>query len=318
MSTTIVFACKSNSCRSQMAEGWARAWIAAQRRGLAAPRPPGAPGDRRRRRAFLDGLLVASVALDGAAVAGGRRTATEAPPEAEALSSSPTSSLTTDFAGEAAAPPRAACVTCDGEENETCALPPRRQPPKPKAIQAMARDGVDIAQYHAKTVDELLPAIAENHRRHEPQDWTVGPQHWTDGILFAGLRRTLEAASLELGLAHAGVARGEDDDAGAADARPVDALVVLCACPESLKRPVAALARETLEWDVAAPTAAARGSEGDGAYVRVSRQIRRRVEAFLEGVLERAVAAGEGRGEDAGRAGARWRGPAPRALPVPA
>ena len=29
--TKVVFACKSNSCRSQMAEGWAREWIRKRR-----------------------------------------------------------------------------------------------------------------------------------------------------------------------------------------------------------------------------------------------------------------------------------------------
>ena len=46
---TIVFACKSNTCRSQMAEGWAREWI-------------------RERPEINSTTMVASIALDSSAV----------------------------------------------------------------------------------------------------------------------------------------------------------------------------------------------------------------------------------------------------------
>lgn len=55
----VVFACNSNSCRSQMAEGWAREWIEKQR--LTYP-------DESAESKQLDGLRIFSVALDDGAV----------------------------------------------------------------------------------------------------------------------------------------------------------------------------------------------------------------------------------------------------------
>lgn len=238
-STTIVFACKSNSCRSQLAEGWAREWIKEQRLGLenrAKTRFTSRDEDDhdRQLRAFLDGLLVASVALDESSVSGGGGSKRPSAP----LSSSPTSSLATSFSGS-----RAPCVTCDGE---LCTLSPtspsQRRKPKEKAIQAMAQDGVDISSYYAKSFKEVLPLIANS--------------------------------------------------GSAAQDRPIDKLRVLCSCPDSMKCPLSNLSKETLDWDIDPPTAAAR-SEGDGAYLRVSRQIKGKVDSFMDELKRCAFAAND-------------------------
>lgn len=272
MSTTIVFACKSNSCRSQMAEGWALKWIAAQRHALNTKTHDDQHQDELR--AFLDGLLVLSVALDESSVG--------APMPSSPLSSG-----------------RTQCVTCDGDQSGACTVSLRRRQPKEKAITAMAHDGVDITNYYAKTVNDILPTIEANQQlnsdRHFPQ--------WEGRAWFAGLRRVLETASREMGMAYAGVAR---------DDRCVDKLIVLCSCPASLKQPVSVLAKETAEWDITPPSAAAR-AEGDGAYLRVSRQIKEMVWGFMDELKERsAPMVDEHSGMD------RLSGDARLALPVPA
>lgn len=273
MSTTIVFACKSNSCRSQMAEGWARKWIAAQRHALSTKTHDDQYQEKLR--AFLDGLLVLSVALDESSVG----TPMPSPP----LSSE-----------------RTQCVTCDGDQSGVCTISLRRRQPKEKAILAMARDGVDITNYYAKTVHDILPTIEANQQQLNSDRHF---QQWEGRPWFAGLRRVLETASREMGMAYAGVAR---------DDRCVDKLIVLCSCPASLKQPVSLLAKETAEWDITPPSAAAR-AEGDGAYLRVSRQIKEKVGEFMDELKERSAPMVDGQSGMN-----RLSGDARLALPVPA
>ena len=193
-----------------------------------------------------------------------------------------------------------------------------RRPPKEKAILAMAQDGVDISEpstYYAKSYREILPSIVVHRRRlarddHEDHVIDLSPNddgspsasgggggdRWSSNL--AALRRMLEMASREMGMAFAGIPRDEEfGDGGAGDdvdddGVVLDNLVVLCSCPDSVvKRRLSNLSASTLEWDVDPPSASARGDEGDGAYVRVSRQIRDRVHKFLDGLKERALTA---------------------------
>eukprot|EP00571_Detonula_confervacea_P007164 CAMPEP_0172328074 /NCGR_PEP_ID=MMETSP1058-20130122/60162_1 /TAXON_ID=83371 /ORGANISM="Detonula confervacea, Strain CCMP 353" /LENGTH=369 /DNA_ID=CAMNT_0013045171 /DNA_START=83 /DNA_END=1192 /DNA_ORIENTATION=+ len=347
MSTTIVFACKSNSCRSQMAEAWAQEWIKAERLGVE-NRTIGHIGDEddRQLRAFLDGLMVVSVALDESSVANNEKSSMDTSisyigTPLNRLSSSPTSSLTSHF--EASSNSARQCVTCDGE---MCTSTSQRRRPKEKAIQAMARDGVDISPYYAKTFSEVLPFVVSHHRRQTSDLFIkhqidLGLKNWKSHLSFAGLRRVLESASREMGMAFAGIVRDDDRSESIAveetdnertsecdntqivdnlivlcscpaslkrqlselsketlDWRSesiaveetdnerisecvVDNLIVLCSCPASLKRQLSELSKETLDWDIDPPTAAARAGEGDGAYLRVSRQIREKVHNFM-------------------------------------
>mmetsp|Transcript_28133 Transcript_28133/g.51943 ORF Transcript_28133/g.51943 Transcript_28133/m.51943 type:complete len:358 (+) Transcript_28133:91-1164(+) len=307
MSTTIVFACKSNSCRSQMAEGWAQKWIKAERLSLENRAEDEDVGDRQLLRAFLDGLLVVSVALDESSISNGKGSI-DPSPSSIPLSSSPTSSFTTSFPVCSTvsrqietASRQIECVTCDGELC-TSSLQ-RRKPPKEKAIQAMATGGVDISSYYAKTFGEILPFIANNHRQqnvinmNKQQLIDLSVKDWKGYISFTGLCRVLETASREMGMAYAGVAREDYDRSSGsitvketADQRSsdkdetpvVDNLIVLCSCPDSLKRQLSDLSKETLDWDIDPPSAAARSGEGDGAYLRVSRHIREKVDVFMD------------------------------------
>ena len=46
------------------------------------------------------------------------------------------------------------------------------------------------------------------------------------------------------------------------------------------------MSKETLNWNIDAPTASAKDGEGDMAYLRVSRQIRVKVETFMNHLKE--------------------------------
>ena len=281
MASTIVFACKSNSCRSQMAEGWAKNWIKNERSNL----------DERRRRSdsiiseqvlrdrrlqsFLDGLVVASVALDESSVTSTLYDS--------GLSTSPRSSLTSFFTKNNSFNTKnsSSCVTCDGE---TCAFPLRRKKVKQKAVNAMAIDGVDISDAIPKTIQDVLSS--SNGSEGEEQ---LSRRRSRSFSILEILRRV----SLQTSLAYAGVVDVEDSpesgDVGANtldEQRSVDSLVVLCSCAESLKRKLSDMSKETFEWDIDAPTALAKEGEGDMAYLRVSRQIRMKVETFMNHLKE--------------------------------
>ena len=104
---TIVFACNSNSCRSQMAEGWAREWIRVQ---------------QDERGAEIGNTFVASIALDSSAVFQNNDSRQE------------------------------------------------RKSVKYKAVEVMARDGIDISSFYPKTLPEILPLTGFTAHEHKPID----------------------------------------------------------------------------------------------------------------------------------------------------
>ena len=66
-----------------------------------------------------------------------------------------------------------------------------------------------------------------------------------------------------------------------ADEKVVDRLVILCSCGDDVKRALVERSKQTDEWDIPAPTAAAKAGEGDAAYRRVSLQIRNEVTKLM-------------------------------------
>ena len=313
MSTTILFACKSNSCRSQMAEAWAREWIKSEKVQLENRKNDvdvisACDGDndldqQRKLSTFLDNLLVASVALDESSVSIKSTLDTDtdtslSSTDTSLLGTSPTSTITTDF--------RAGCITCD-DGVCTASSRSKRRKPKEKAIQALAQDGVDISSYYAKSFKEILPMVLRHNQK--PGSFTqqlinVGKSSWRLHLSFANLRRILENASREIGMAYAGVHRDATDkrkydtpmqnetSPNTYNTQVVDSLIVLCSCPDSLKRQLSDMSKETLDWDITPPTAAAK-FEGDGAYLRVSREIRDKVEEFMNQLKQCALSADE-------------------------
>lgn len=261
-----------------MAEGWAKKWIQSELSLLGG----GEDGDNDvdgkevdiHTQQFLKGLMVMSVALDESSVSPAILIPTI--PQHQ-LSSSPSSSIITDF--DAMDSPQ--CVTCcDSDDGEVCMSSTfnqsrRRPPPKEKAIEAMLQDGVDISSYYAKTFSDILPYILSNRK--------------TDTImqhlpLLSGMRKLLERVTREMGKAFAGVGKEEKDD----DARVVDSLIVLCSCPDYLKQRISDVSKVTMDWEIDAPTSL-RLTEGDEAYLRVSRQIRDKVYNLLNELKEYAL-----------------------------
>ena len=247
-----------------MAEGWAHEWIRAEREKL--DKCPDV-ADGKQLRAFLDGLVVASVALDESSVANSETTRSL---DTSLISTSPTSSLTTNF-GPSYPSATQGCVTCDGELCTSSSE--RRRRPKEKAIQAMAEDGIDISNHFAKSYSDILPLILDNQKQFD-----LSLKSWKRHLSFAGIRQALVVASREMGMAFAGVAANTTEETETSQV--VDSLVVLCSCPDSMKRRLSNMSKETLDWDISPPSSAAK-SEGDGAYLRVSRQIRDKVDTFM-------------------------------------
>jgi len=297
MSTTIVFACKSNSCRSQMAEAWAKEWIKAERRELESS---GGGGDGEddgvtKLRAFVDGLFVASVALDETCVAptNDEREKTSACSMEPKHSPRDESSLTSTFE----------CNTCDGE---VCPLSARRRHPKEMAVRAMAHDGVDISNYERKSFRDIFHDLLGHHdRRHyvsKERIIDMTKRNWRSQLLIPRISNMLENASRDMGMAFAGIPRKTNQEVEKGDTQTiiadgveyssntttntnsthlVDNLIVLCLCPESLTRPLANVSKEMMNWDVDPPSTAALTEGEEVAFLRVSRQIRHQVNEFM-------------------------------------
>ena len=190
--------------------------------------------------------------------------------------------------------------------------------PKEKAIEAMSVDGIDISTYFAKTFNDILPLVGMGRQydtRHEQQQEQEEPNNyhtptnigWTQHLSFRGMRNLLETTSREMGMAYAGVARDMDcnndellndgvlfptttstrdyhqDHQRIYKEKPVvvDSLIVLCSCPDSMKRHLSNVSKQTIDWEIEPPTAAAKLGEGDGAYLRVSRQIRTKIDFLM-------------------------------------
>ncbi len=296
-----------------MAEAWAKEWIKAERKELETRlcasgiivRHDGDGHDDAKLRAFVDGLFVASVALDETCVA---TAPTHSHEKGEsARNEAPKFSLASTFD----------CVTCDGE---VCPLSARRRRPKEKAVRAMAQDGVDISNYEVKSFRDIFPALLGHHhgRSQSNNDKYVyndriidmTKRNWRSQLLLPSIRDMLEIASREMGMAFAGIPRnstaGEENEKTPGNIHEhyssvasnnsndsthvVDNLIVLCSCPKSMTRPIAEFSKELLNWDVDPPSTAAI-TEGDLAFVRVSRQIRHQVNEFMNQLKSYALMA---------------------------
>ena len=288
-----------------MAEGWAKEWIKTERMNIC-----GQNEDERDHRlsAFLDKLVVVSVALDESAIIIPVKADNTCTSEIQLdtdrpLLSHPNYETSNNAsASENSSSKQARRITCD---DETCSPPPqRRKVVKEKAIRAMAQDGVDISTSIPKTIHEVLPLLLQNIRRRDGEarekncyvqseiggnsNYGMGENWKKIRSLMKLIRDLLELTSREMGMAYAGVAKG---DAGAAndqgianknnhtrdatvneildDNQVVDSLVVLCSCTDTLKRGLSDISKETLDWDIDPPTSAAKSGEGDAAYLRV-------------------------------------------------
>jgi len=108
---------------------------------------------------------------------------------------------------------------CCCAEGEVCEL----KSVKAKAVEAMAKDGVDISKNTPKTLEQVLPSIPK---------------------------------------------------------LPIDFLVVLCSC--GVEKQISENCRHIRQWYIEAPTAVAKLEGNDGAYRRVSLEIRDQVHRLME------------------------------------
>jgi len=362
--STVIFACKSNSCRSQMAEGWAQEWIRNQKdefgEKLKALREE---NDKvkdqclaiERTISIIDNFLIASVALDSSAV----------------------------FTTESAQP---------SLEIQT---PPQRKSVKSKAVAAMAEDGVDISRYIPMTVNELLLTLDDKHifegdkqTSDGDRDRMISAQQYNAEIKsspLTNLKSSGEILSIEVEKCHfddpfidkqviggnmakfeeeksqfddplidnqvigghiakyeeeksqfddplidnqvigGHIAKYEEEKSQFDDplignqviggditkfeeeksqfndplinnqvtdgvAAKIDHLIVLCSCGDNMKDNLMRRSKYVEEWDIEPPTAAAKSGEGDGAYRRVSLEIREEVNSMMEGLLGTVLA----------------------------
>ena len=281
-----------------MAEGWAKKWVDDQRLMIEARRAA-----RRREHqkldtpvshssldeceydnrllSFLDGLLLLSVALDESAIVSPIDTSRN---DTSSSSSSITTTNTTPT-----------CITCQ----DGCLNPKQRKAIKSKAIQAMAQDGVDISSFFPKSIGEITPLILDSYEKKQRADGgqTVLKKRRT--VEQSSMRRVLQflqRASKDMGMAYAGIRSNTDHDTVTTstiteitqEQLMVDNLIVLCSCP-NLKRRLSDMSKQTTDWDIDAPTDAAKAGEGDAAYLRVSRRIKCKVDQLLDGLKREAL-----------------------------
>ncbi len=157
-----------------------------------------------------------------------------------------------------------------------CKLEPHRKQVKSKAVAAMKEDGVDISSFKPKTIEEILPLICSSGD-HLPG--TSSGEHPSDSTINSFSDILMDGAG-GLSSFHT----NDDCDENGND-KPVDKLIVLCSCGDALKYKLARRSKSVEEWSIDAPTAAAKGGEGDKAYRRVSMQIRKEIKIMMESLL---------------------------------
>lgn len=252
----IVFACKSNSCRSQMAEAWASEWISDQislfeeiLEEWKSDNSDENSGDEEIIRPVRDHIsllkqtIIASVALDSSAVFD-------------------KNSKSVDNEG-----PRKA-------SNGQPLILFKRKMVKIKAVEAMKMDSVDISLFKPKTVEEIIPYL---YKGCTDNNYSQIQQHLLGDILKGSSDFPL------YGDENNGDTK-EDESGG--ENKPVDKLIVLCSCGDSMKYKLARRSKSVEEWSIDAPTAASKAGEGDKAYRRVSLEIRKEVNILMESLLK--------------------------------
>ena len=141
----------------------------------------------------------------------------------------------------------------------------QRKQVKSKAVEAMAKDGIDISLFKPKTVDEIIPSLV--------MDESDSSEEIESSLSTNGNNPLMENVVLE-----------EEADEAAAS-KPVDKLIVLCSCGEDLKYKLMRRSKSVEEWAIDAPTAASKSGEGDRAYRRVSLEIKKEVDILMGSLL---------------------------------
>jgi protein-tyrosine-phosphatase len=271
----IVFACKSNSCRSQMAEGWARDWLQKKKDDVDIKLKHNANNSNsnndnnnsnnneeniKQQLSILENTIITSVALDASAVFEEEKT-------------SPTTQTTSSLDMCTRSTTKSSISSNNNNNNNHSSL--KRKNIKSKAIEAMANDGVDIKSYIPKTLHEILPFISNNND-HDHSDSSSSSNTNTKEQLFPEHKQAEEEESLSF-----------NDDININ--KPVDKLIVLCSCGDELKHKIVRRSKSVEEWNIDPPTTAAKNGEGDAAYRRVSLEVKNEVNILMESLIGDAL-----------------------------
>ena len=256
-----------------MAEGWAKRWVNEERSSVErrqASRQNGLPSDGSRHcldakydallLSYLNGLVLLSVAFDESQIISKDDAVKEADNKA----------------------PQNLCITCDGETSCQSFV---RKSVKAKAVEAMAKDGVDISSFIPKSISEITPQILsllESAPKHEHHNETEHRRVEEDSRQNASETGISYDSMRDFNCNLSNPQCNHDNHNESKGPSPmVDNLIVLCSVCATLKRPLLDISKQTLDWDIDAPTNLAMAGEGDGAYLRVSRQIKSKVDEFL-------------------------------------
>mmetsp|Transcript_7539 Transcript_7539/g.15644 ORF Transcript_7539/g.15644 Transcript_7539/m.15644 type:complete len:243 (-) Transcript_7539:230-958(-) len=236
--TIIVFACKSNSCRSQMAEGWAQKWIQDKLNVLKSTlqefKDKEDEKDERwghmveKHISLLENTVVLSVALDSSVVFDDNSTSAK--------------------------------TVCPLNDYRA------RKQVKAKALEVMAKYGVDISLHQPKTVNEILPVLLTKEAQADFMETQMAPP------IRMKQFKTLEHGVIE-------VTNSPEPP------KSVDKLIVLCSCGEEIKYELTRRSKSVDEWSIDAPTTASKAGEGDQAYQRVSLEIKKEVHILMGNLL---------------------------------
>jgi len=144
---------------------------------------------------------------------------------------------------------------------------------KLKAVEALAEDGVDISNYIPKTANELLLLLDGNQRF--KRDLQISDDYHKIPAIECNTQE--EKSHLDGPLI--------DNELSDGNNIRIDRLIVLCSCGDDMKYNLMQCSKYVEEWDIEPPTAAANAGEGDGAYRRVSLEIRDEVNCMMESLL---------------------------------
>jgi protein-tyrosine-phosphatase len=138
-----------------------------------------------------------------------------------------------------------------------------RKQVKSKAVEAMKKEGIDIASHQPKTVDEIMHVIRN--------DGVLLPESLPMNKRFVANIETLTKESDQ-------ECHNMEETS---TQKTVDKLIVLCSCGE-MNDKLLKCSKSIEEWHIDAPTAASKAGEGDMAYRRVSLQIKDEVNNLME------------------------------------
>ena len=174
----------------------------------------------------------------------------------------------------------------------------QRKQVKLKAVEAMAKDGVDISSYRPKTIKEILPLLTNGMEGNDPHQ-----DQGEDGMEINGQEKyadrklsqinnacSIDHEILEDVVTTPDPSLGQGSKSRLASTPPiksVDKLIVLCSCGEEMKYELARRSKSVEEWSIDAPTAASKSGEGDQAYQRVSLEIKEEVNILMGSLLPR-------------------------------